>query len=198
MPTSKPDILSPVAKQILLAFPTSVLDIGVGHGKWGLLAREYTDIWMRRYTRPEWKVRIEGVEIHEPYRNPVWEYAYDVVHVGNALEILPKLSGCDLCLALDVLEHFTKADGLALLRLIVEKSRTAIVSYSNCPQGTVMGNSYEAHLSTWLPADFVGLEAPGTGISSLYNDGVTNILFVKGVAYVHDGGKNETLSAAGD
>jgi hypothetical protein len=177
MPTSKPDIISPVAKKIMEINPLSVLDIGVGHGKWGFLAREYTDIWNWRHYKPEWKARIDGIEIFEKYRNPVWAYAYDNIYIGNARDVLKTLPQYDLCVMIDVLEHFTKEDGLGLVSQILATSKSAIISYSNCPQGSVRGNDHEEHLSEWTQGDFEIFEFGGRKIQSLYRDDITNALY---------------------
>jgi len=53
--------------------PQSILDVGMGFGKWGVLAREYLDVWGGRCRPADWRLRLEGVEIHAPYRNPIWD-----------------------------------------------------------------------------------------------------------------------------
>ena len=173
MPTSKPELLTPVATQILALQPSSVLDIGVGHGKWGYLAREYTDIWMRRYTRPEWKTRIDGIEIYPKYRNPVWDYAYNRVHTGNVLDLLSGLPRYDLCLMLEVLEHFKKAEGLSLLSAILEKCDRAVISYTNCPQGEALGNVHETHRSEWSHDEISALTPANRKLTVVYKDAYT-------------------------
>lgn len=176
MPTSKPEIITPVAKKILELQPTSVLDIGVGHGKWGFIAREYTDIWQWRHYKPEWKVRIDGIEVFEKYHNPVWDYAYDAIHTGDATDIIKSLNKYQLCIMIDVLEHFTKQNGLWLVNQILNHSTYAIISYSNCPQGSVRGNDHEEHLSEWGLHDFKPFD-DAWFIQSLYRDTVTEVLF---------------------
>ena len=48
MPSSGPDALTFVCRNLITRKPQSVLDIGVCFGKWGFLAREYADIWHLR------------------------------------------------------------------------------------------------------------------------------------------------------
>lgn len=60
MPTSSPDPITYVCKKIVEVKPNTVLDVGVGFGKYGFLAREYTDIWNDRYFREEWKWLIKN------------------------------------------------------------------------------------------------------------------------------------------
>jgi len=45
MPTSHPFQLDDIVQLIIETAPLSILDIGVGFGKYGLLAREYLEIW---------------------------------------------------------------------------------------------------------------------------------------------------------
>ena len=66
MPTSVPycvPVIASIARQLR---PKSVLDVGVGFGKYGYLFREYLDVWdmhsVRDYERRRWTTRIEGIE----------------------------------------------------------------------------------------------------------------------------------------
>ena len=50
---------------------SDILDIGCGFGKYGMLFREYLDVWHERYERQQWRVRLVGIEAYEQYRNPI-------------------------------------------------------------------------------------------------------------------------------
>jgi len=152
MPTSHPMLITPVATQILQLQPKSVLDIGVGFGKWGSLSREYTDVWNQREVK-DYETRIDGIEIFPNYRNPNW-INYDEIHMGDAQQILPTLESYDLILFLAVLEHIEKAEALEFLDVCRSKCKTLIFSYTNTAQGAAFGNANETHLSTWAPEDF--------------------------------------------
>jgi hypothetical protein len=170
MPSSQPWRLTPIAELIFALRPSSVLDIGVGFGKWGALAREYTDVNKGRTEKKSWQVKIDGIEIFPAYASVLWA-AYDKVHIGNAVELLPKLGNYDLIMAVEVLEHMTKEDGLRLIAAIKAKSRNYIVSYSNSVGVAMFGNQYEAHISKWTPVEFAGCKllcAAGGGISEVY------------------------------
>lgn len=169
MPSSQPWRISPVAECLFGLHPKSVLDIGVGFGKWGALAREYTDVNKGRCQKKHWQVRIDGIEIFPAYESVLWA-AYDKVHIGNALDVLPRLGTYDLIMAIEVLEHLKKEDGQRLIALIKAKSRKFIVSYSNSVSVPVFGNKHEAHVSKWTPADFPGcrLLCANAGISEVY------------------------------
>ena len=77
----------------LAAQPKSILDVGVGMGAYGLLLRQHLDICNQRLSREQWQLRIDGVEVFEGYRNPVWDYAYTSVIMGDAREVLAGMSG---------------------------------------------------------------------------------------------------------
>src|SRR4051812_16897165 len=65
--------------------PETVLDFGVGNGQFGLQLRQCLDIGHGRLKPEDWRATIEGIEIFEEYRNPIWDYFYDKVHVGGGV-----------------------------------------------------------------------------------------------------------------
>jgi len=156
MPTSEPRTLSIVHDIILRLAPRSVIDVGVGHGKTGVLIREYTDIWHKRYKPEEWETVIYGIEVFPDYRNPLWDYAYNEVAIGDAATILPQLPDVDLITALDVWEHFTEDYARSLLQMCLSKARFLLISTPiQVPrQGVVLGNPWERHVSSWDPGRF--------------------------------------------
>lgn len=170
MPSSQPWRISHIAEFVFRLHPQTVLDIGVGFGKWGALSREYTDVNKGRCAKNQWKARIDGIEIFPAYESVLWA-VYNKVYIGNAIDILPKLGGYDLILAVEILEHLKREDGLRMIAAIKERSRHYVVSYSNSVSGTTFGNKYEAHISKWTPADFSEcrlLCASHDGVSEVY------------------------------
>lgn len=157
MPSSDPRVLEGACREIIIANPKKVLDIGVGFGKWGMLAREYTDIWNYRFYKEEWITSITGIEVHERYQNPIW-HIYDQVIIGDAFDVLSDLEEegeiFDLAIMIDVLEHFEKARGQDLLDKVMKVSGKFLVSYCNSEQSGVRDNKYEDHISTWTDRDF--------------------------------------------
>jgi hypothetical protein len=91
MPTSDYQQISDVLHVVEQLQPRSVLDIGVGFGKRGILCREILEIYQGRVASSTWEVQIDGIEINEPYRNQLWDVAYNHVYCGNALDVLPTL-----------------------------------------------------------------------------------------------------------
>jgi hypothetical protein len=151
--------------------PKSVFDFGVGNGQFGLHIRQILDIGHDHLKPQDWQVRLEGVEIFENYRNPIWDYFYDCVHIGDGAEVLRKSDQhWDVLLICDVIEHFPKAKALELIELLRSKATTVIVTTPNgvFPQGNVHGNEAERHLSEWRPGDFQALGATTRPISSTF------------------------------
>ena len=78
--------------------PGSVLDIGCGSGKYGVLTREYL---------PD--ARIDGIEGFTAYITDIHRVVYDNVYEVNAMEFVPKLDhGYDLAMMIDMFEHLER------------------------------------------------------------------------------------------
>ncbi len=140
--------------------PRRVLDVGVGFGRWGMVLREFGEVWFGRIHPESWELRIEGIEAFPANVTPYHPHFYDEIHQGDASEIMEKLDGgWDLVLFGDVLEHFEKAEGRRLLGLALAEADYVIVNLplgEHWEQGEAYGNPYEAHLSHWDEADFEG------------------------------------------
>jgi hypothetical protein len=145
-----------VATELQRLNPKSILDVGVGFGKWGVVAREYLEAWHGRFHREDWQVRIEGIEIFEDYRNPVWDAVYDKVHIGDALTLLETLGHFDVAIICDVIEHIEKPAGRELVQRLLKSCDTVILTtpLSFWPQQEEHGNAHEKHVSLWQPEDF--------------------------------------------
>jgi hypothetical protein len=142
--------------------PRSILDVGVGFGKWGHLFREYTDILEAehepaRYRRENWRVRIEGIEGYAAYLTPMHHYLYDRIHVGDAALLMKSLANYDLIFLGDIIEHFEKAAGMALLQDAFARANKAVIVSTpkyETAQEDLCGNELERHRSLWSAADF--------------------------------------------
>lgn len=156
MPVSDYRHISDVLDVIRQVNPQTILDVGVGFGKWGVLCREVLEVYNQRLQPETWTVQIDGIEIHEPYRNPLWEIAYNRLHIGNAFDIVESLGQYDLILGCDVIEHFDKEIGSILLRKLYHRANIVIVTSPRgfMPQGAVHDNEYECHRSCWDESDF--------------------------------------------
>ncbi|MBI3853884.1 MAG: class I SAM-dependent methyltransferase [Verrucomicrobia bacterium] len=162
MPSSRPNTIPTVIHLIRQFNPKSILDVGVGFGKWGHLFREYTDINEAekdpaRYQRRNWRVRIDGIEGHADYLTPMHRYLYNNIFVGDARALMKKLPPYDLVFIGDVIEHFTKPAGFQLLRAALKKARKAVIvttpKYETW-QEDLCGNELERHRSLWAAKDF--------------------------------------------
>lgn len=153
MPTSFHRHISFVIDHIIKANPESVLDIGCGWGKWGFLAREYLDIYGKgdKWKRTDWEVRIDGVEIYKPYLEDIEKKWYDKIYNEDIIEIYNKLPNYDLVIMGDVLEHIEKDKGKKLLRDLIERSETLILSIplEDFTYQFKGENKYESHISIW-------------------------------------------------
>jgi 2-polyprenyl-3-methyl-5-hydroxy-6-metoxy-1,4-benzoquinol methylase len=110
MPLSFVQAIPVVIEQVAHLKPSSILDVGIGFGKYGVLLREVLELPYERYAQSQWKVKIDGVEAFDGYRNPIHEFAYNRVFYGRIEEILPFLGQYDVILLIDVLEHFEKEE----------------------------------------------------------------------------------------
>lgn len=156
MPVSYFDPIPVVFNLIDFYRPKSLLDIGIGFGKYGVLCREILDVYHGRYNKKQWITRIDGIEVFEKYRNNLWD-VYNNIYIGDALDILNKSnSQYDLIICSDVLEHFDKESGHKLINLCLKKSEVIIINTPRefIEQGDVFGNIYETHRSLWKPKDF--------------------------------------------
>lgn len=83
-----------------------------------------------------------GKHLHDDYVNT------DLLEIGSAF----KADSFDVVIALDVIEHFTKEDGVKLLqKMETIASRKVIIFTPNgfLPQNEHSGNSLQRHLSGW-------------------------------------------------
>ena len=159
MPFSDPRHIATVVHFATALKPDKVLDVGIGMGLYGLLLRHYLDIAHERLIRGTWTVRIDGVEIFENYRNPVWEYAYDSVTIADARVFVPSAGEYDLVLMGDILEHFERNEARILVEVALSRAKTVIATTPHIEmiQSAWAGNAAETHLSLLDATDFPSL-----------------------------------------
>lgn len=150
-------------------FPLRALDIGVGAGRWGFLFRDCMEFRADRYFQHDWVYTVDGVEVHEAYRNPVWGYAYNqvvIADVRNIIHLIEERQPYDFVFFMDVIEHLPKEDGLALLGRLIRRTKNRLLltfpdgnqPESALRQGAVHGNEHERHISLWTEKDLAGYE----------------------------------------
>jgi len=145
---------------ITIIDPRSVLDVGTGFGKYGILCREYLELWDGRQQYSDFKRRIDGVEAFSPYITPLHNYVYDNLYVEDMRELVAKLDySYDLVLLIDVLEHLSTTDGKLLLEKLLSKNLGILVSTPKDPsdQKNAFGNTFETHKSRWTRKDISNL-----------------------------------------
>lgn len=183
MPVSTPVHISHCLAVILGLAPRSILDVGCGFGLWGFLCREYLDVFSERVQKDEWKVRIDGLELFEPYIQPHHRHLYDSIRIADIRDAAPGLDAYDLIIAGDVIEHLDKGDAKEVLRHLHEKANMALLV--NIPlgdgweHGIVHGNPGELHRSQWAVEDFAEYE-PEVTLFSLACGGYGSFLCRKG------------------
>jgi len=138
--------------------PKSILDIGVGFGRWGMLSREFLELWNNRTNSIEWKVKIDGVEVFDKNIEGWHNYFYNNIYNVDAYDYVMKTEDkYDLIIFGDVLEHFEKEKAIEIIKRCLEFGKYILI---NLPLGTswkqddLYNNIYEKHLSIWSLNDF--------------------------------------------
>lgn len=155
MPFGSHSIYAQVIHEIAARQPKSVLDLGIGYGINGAGVRNWLD-----YGYEPYDTYLVGVEAFPKYRSPLWD-CYNTVHettIHDYLAIEP-VELFDCIVMTDVLEHFTKEEGVDLLSKLQNRLTPDGFLLVSTPaiwieQGTVHGNVYETHKSLWNRRDF--------------------------------------------
>jgi hypothetical protein len=156
MPTSHFHQLNEIVEALVLLEPRSVLDVGVGLGKFGALAREYLELRQGRCHKTTWECRIDGIEAFAPYLSPLHDYVYNHVFVGEAQTVIPQLTEhYDVALVIDVVEHLEHLAGERAIAALQRHATNLVISTPKrfIPQGAGCGNPHETHRSLWTQRD---------------------------------------------
>jgi len=144
--------------------PKTILDIGVGFGRWGILFREFLEVWGDNNYSGKWSRTIDGVEIFPDYIKDYHKYFYNNIYLENALDFLQQTANrYDLINCGDIIEHFEKTEALKLIELCLNKSKYVLINIpigENWEQGPVNNNDYERHKSVWHNSDFIKYKFP--------------------------------------
>lgn len=151
----------------------SILDLGIGCGKYAFLFREYLDgHWTGSafHDRQSWKITIHGVEVFAPYIvPPVHNYIYNEIfnmEITHFIAEHVKTNKYDLIMLGDVIEHFCKADGIMILKALkgmLHHNGMILISTPNflTRMGdnalAPFGNLHERHQCQWSEQDFKSL-----------------------------------------
>lgn len=138
--------------------PEKILDVGIGFGRWGILFREFLEIWGDRNYTGKWNRKIDGVEIFPGYIQSYHKFFYDNIYIENAMDFISGFEGrYDLINCGDVIEHFEKSEAMRFIDLCIQKSDYVLINIptgKNWEQGAINGNEYERHRSVWNESDF--------------------------------------------
>ncbi len=157
MPTSHHKQISKILDLVILNNPKSVLDIGTGFGKYGMLIREYLELWDGRENYKDFRRVIDGIEAYPDYITPVHKFIYDNLYIGNASSVINNLSTeYDLVLLIDVLEHFEQLEGEIIINKILKRNKVLLISVPKLveDQDDSFGNPFEIHKSQWSKKNF--------------------------------------------
>jgi hypothetical protein len=152
LPSSPYKHISRILDVILKLNPNSILDVGMGFGKYGVLCREYLELWDGRENYHEFKRRIDGVEAYDKYITPIHKFVYNNTYLEDVLALIDKVDyKYDLVLLVDVFEHFDKRAGNSLLKKLLLKSKGVLISTPKNPsnQKDAFENVFETHRAKW-------------------------------------------------
>ena len=154
MPTSPYAHLYPIVEFLSSTKPASLLDVGLGNGKLGFIARDLLDVMIgERHRKEDWRVKIDGIEIFADYIQDHQKAIYDEIYIGNAFNIIDTLGTYDMIVLGDVLEHFEKNQARQFLDKCIAHCNTHIIVCiplgEKWTQQEIYGNPYEKHLSFW-------------------------------------------------
>jgi hypothetical protein len=138
--------------------PKSILDIGAGFGRWGILSREFLEIWDDGNYSDNWKRKIDAVEVFDKYVKPYHSYFYDNVYIENAIDFINKPGEkYDLIICGDIIEHFEKKDGEKFIDDCLKRCKYLMINIpieKKWEQEIINDNEFEIHKSIWYNSDF--------------------------------------------
>ncbi|MCG8685458.1 MAG: class I SAM-dependent methyltransferase [Desulfobacterales bacterium] len=153
MPTSHPNQINEIVQIAELLTPHRVLDVGIGNGKYGFLFREY--LGNNRGLDKDQFV-IDGIEGYEKYINDIHRHVYNNIHIQDLSEPINIDATYDLCILIDVIEHFERARGLELIEYFSTISEFLLITTPwNIGDPNIQHeNPFQKHLYQWVKKDF--------------------------------------------
>ncbi|MBI3793446.1 MAG: hypothetical protein HY280_01795 [Nitrospinae bacterium] len=189
MPTSTYSHIPAVVNYLAHTRPDSILDVGLGNGKMGFIARDFLDVMLgERFKKEDWKIKIDGLEVFPEYVQAHQRALYDEIFIGDAFDTIDNVGVYDMIIVGDVLEHFEKEKAWRFLDKCGAHSSKWIML--NIPlgekwtQGAIYGNPHEEHLSFWRFEDFAPFTADHA-VFSFPNIGEYGALLIRKDDYVH-------------
>lgn len=151
---------------------TAILDVGCGCGKWGFLVKKY--FWSSQNGSTMSEPFVVGVDRYFPLLPELNRHRiYDLLIHADATALPFQDKSFDTVLAIELIEHLTKANGLQAFKEFERIARRCIILSTpnrKCLRDgieTLNGfNKYEAHLSWWQIRDLqsLGYRCFGLGV----------------------------------
>lgn len=141
--------------------PRSVLDIGLGSSaRWGVLIREFGEIWYGNIYPKDWKIKLHGIEIFKKNILKIHHELYNKIYNRDATIQISELGNYDLIILGDVIEHLEKEKAIKLLVECCKKSsfvmvNTPIGTLDEWEQGELYGNPSETHKYIFSADEFL-------------------------------------------
>src|SRR6266581_4701278 len=116
MTTSEHWQIPKVVEVIVRERPQSVLDVGAGWGKYGVLAREYAE-----------PAIVDAIDANPP-RYPVYDHTF-VGDIRDLDHVLPAEAGpYDLALLIEVIEHLSRDEAWRLLDDLTRRAKRVLIT----------------------------------------------------------------------
>jgi len=152
MPISSHAVIPYIVQEFELRKPKRILDIGIGHGIYGALLRNYEEILTGG------PCDIHGVEAWPDYEGPMWQ-CYDRIMMGD-IRTLEIPFSYDMIIMADVIEHMSlKEAHICIEKLKTYLTTTGVLIISTpaifLRQGAYKGNPYEQHRCLFGPDMFL-------------------------------------------
>lgn len=143
----------------------NVLDIGSGDGRFMQLIN-----WDKKY-------HVTGVELFEPYvKKSKKTGLYEKILKQDIKKLNIENNAFDAVLSSQVVEHFTKKDGIAMIKNMEKWAKDVVLigtPRGHFHQEPYDGNELQRHLSEWSVEDFekLGFQVYGQGLKYVYGQG---------------------------
>lgn len=180
MPSSTHYLINDMVSEILKTNPKSILDLGVGYGKYGFLCREFLETHEDRVYPEQWNIKIDGIEIWKEYvKRFSWlKTFYNNIYVGDAHKLIDKVGNYDLIIAGDIIEHLPRKEAYELLIKCIRKANKCVLV--SIPTGNWLHNRiwaknpYEEHKSIWWAKELIkiGHKELGYSIKTYFRKGI--------------------------
>lgn len=157
MPTSSPKLIDDVVMTVSRVSPKTILDVGCGYGKYGVLLREVLELWCPEPKFPTaGRIKIDAVEINSSYITQLTHEIYDEVYQADIMNVIDNLPKYDLILMVELIEHLSIEDGKELIRKAKEKCGMVVIVTPANPHGRSieLGNPTDEATCFWSEEDF--------------------------------------------